>query len=84
MYNSAMVIKKQQLNNIAIWVIEEQSNELPGALQGIFFMDGNSLPDDCITMYNSKYDAKNLTFSEEKLNKFSLFFLLKETKIKLG
>jgi hypothetical protein len=54
MYNSAMVIKKQQLNNIAIWVIEEQSNELPGALQGLFFMDGNSFPDDCITMYNSK------------------------------
>lgn len=54
MYNSAMVIKKQQLNNIAIWVIEEQSNELPEALQGIFFMDGNSFPDDCITMYNSK------------------------------
>ena len=54
MYNSAMVIKKQQLNNIAIWVIEEQSNELPEALQGIFFMDGNFFPDDCITIYNSK------------------------------
>jgi hypothetical protein len=28
----------------------EPPAELPEVLQGIFFMDGNVLPDDCLTM----------------------------------
>lgn len=59
--NSAMVIKQQQLSNIATWMTGEESKDLPEVLQGLFFMDGNPLPDDCITMYNSQWDAKNLT-----------------------
>ena len=60
-HNLAMVIKERQLNNIATWMTGEESKDLPEVLQGVFFMDGNPLPDDCITMYNSQWDAKNLT-----------------------
>lgn len=34
---------------------------LPEVFQGVFFMNRNPLPDDSITMYNSQWDAKNLT-----------------------
>ncbi|MGQ4647873.1 hypothetical protein [Lyngbya aestuarii] len=55
-----MSIEKQQLNNIATWMINEQQTKLPEILQGVFFMDGNPLPDDCLTMYDSRWDADRL------------------------
>lgn len=39
----------------------EHPAELPEVLQGIFFMDGNVLPDDCLTMYSSDWNADQLT-----------------------
>ena len=39
----------------------EHRAELPEVLQGIFFMDGNVLPDDCFTMYSSDWNADQLT-----------------------
>ncbi len=49
-------IEKKQLDNIATWMIPITETNLPSLLKGVFFMDGNPLPDDCITMYNLEWD----------------------------
>lgn len=54
-------IEKKQLDNIATWMKPVQETDLPNILKGVFFMDGNPLPDDCITMYNLEWDAQNRT-----------------------
>ncbi len=54
-------IENQQLDNIADWMKAIKETSLPDTLKGVFFMDGNPLPDDCITMYNLEWDAENLT-----------------------
>jgi hypothetical protein len=58
-----MPIKIEQLKDIATWMRAEKPSELPAILQGIFFMDGNRLPDDCLTLYDSKWNADKLTLS---------------------
>ena len=55
------LIEKKQLNNIATWMIPIKQTKLPSVLQGVFFMDGNPLPDTCITMYNLEWDTQNRT-----------------------
>ena len=50
MMNNTILIEKKQLKDIANWMKVEHPAELPEVLQGIFFMDGNVLPDDCLTM----------------------------------
>ncbi len=52
-------IEKKQLDNIATWMKSVKETNLPSILKGVFFMDGNPLPDDCITMYNLEWDAEN-------------------------
>ena len=56
-----LTIEQKQFSNIATWMKSNQETKLPDTLQGVFFMDGNPLPDDCITMYNLEWDAQNLT-----------------------
>ena len=56
-----MLIEEKQLKDIANWMKVEHPAELPEVLQGIFFMDGNVLPDDCLTMYSSDWNAEQLT-----------------------
>ncbi|MEM7066710.1 MAG: hypothetical protein AAF572_26535 [Cyanobacteria bacterium P01_B01_bin.77] len=46
----------QKFENIATWMTSTQPTNLPRVLKGVFFMDGNPLPDDCITMYNQEWD----------------------------
>ncbi|HYX18933.1 MAG TPA: hypothetical protein VE944_32205 [Nostoc sp.] len=55
------LIEKKQLNDIATWMIPIKQTNLPSVLQGVFFMDGNPLPDTCITMYNLEWDTQNRT-----------------------
>lgn len=55
----AELIEKKQLNNIATWMIPIKETNLPSVLKGVFFMDGNPLPDTCITMYNLEWDIQN-------------------------
>jgi hypothetical protein len=57
----AELIEKKQLNNIATWMISIKQTNLPSVLKGVFFMDGNPLPDTCITMYNLEWDTQNRT-----------------------
>ncbi|WP_375477609.1 hypothetical protein [uncultured Nostoc sp.] len=57
----AELIEKKQLNNIATWMIPVKEINLPSVLKGVFFMDGNPLPDTCITMYNLEWDIQNIT-----------------------
>ncbi len=38
----------------------EHPAELSEVLQGIFFLDGNVLPDDCLTVYSSDWNADQL------------------------
>jgi hypothetical protein len=54
-------IENKQLDNIATWMKPVKETNLPSILKGVFFMDGNPLPDDCITMYNLEWDAENHT-----------------------
>ncbi|MBV6627837.1 MAG: hypothetical protein KI793_33765 [Rivularia sp. (in: Bacteria)] len=54
-------IENKQLDNIATWMQPVKETNLPNILKGVFFMDGNPLPDDCITMYNLEWDAENNT-----------------------
>lgn len=54
-------IEEKQLDNIATWMKPVKETDLPSILKGVFFMDGNPLPDDCITMYNLEWDAQNNT-----------------------
>jgi hypothetical protein len=61
MTNNTMLIEEKQLKDIANWMKVEHPAELPEVLQGIFFMDGNVLPDDCLTMYSSDWNAEQLT-----------------------
>ncbi|BAY09423.1 hypothetical protein [Calothrix sp. NIES-2098] len=54
-------IEKKQLDNIATWMLQIAETKLPTPLKGVFFMDGNPLPDTCITMYNLEWDTQNLS-----------------------
>ncbi len=55
----AELIENKQLDNIATWMIPIAQTKLPAVLKGVYFMDGNPLPDDCITMYNLEWDTQN-------------------------
>ncbi|RUT09699.1 hypothetical protein DSM106972_001940 [Dulcicalothrix desertica PCC 7102] len=55
-----ITIETRQLANIATWMVPVKSTDLPTVLKGVFFMDGNPLPDHCITMYNLEWDKENL------------------------
>ena len=54
----AVSIVNQKLDNIATWMNPTPSDSLPDVLKGIFFMDGNPLPDDCITLRNLEWNEK--------------------------
>ncbi|MCU0542236.1 MAG: hypothetical protein MUE44_08585 [Oscillatoriaceae cyanobacterium Prado104] len=54
-------IEKKQNQDIATWMQVENPNPLPEVLKGIFFMDGNGLPDYCLTMQNAEWNPNNLT-----------------------
>ncbi|NJK70398.1 MAG: hypothetical protein HC941_31300 [Microcoleus sp. SU_5_3] len=56
-----MTIEKKQNKDIATWMQVEHPTELPEVLKGIFFMDGNVLPDYCITMQSADWNPNNLT-----------------------
>ncbi|MEB3190372.1 MAG: hypothetical protein VKL42_08525 [Snowella sp.] len=53
-----MGIKVQQFNTIGTWMKAERPTDLPAILQGVFFMDGNGLPDDCLTFYNAQWEPE--------------------------
>lgn len=55
------MIETRSLDDINTWMISTQETGLPATLQGVFFMDGNPLPDTCMTMYNVAWDAENLS-----------------------
>ncbi len=52
------LIEKKQLADIAAWMTSIAPTNLPPVLTGIFFMDGNPLPDTCITFYNLEWDTQ--------------------------
>ena len=56
-------IVPQQLDDIATWLNPTPSATLPSILKGIFFMDGNILPDDCLTMQNLEWDEETLSLT---------------------
>jgi hypothetical protein len=51
-------IEPKELKDIAIWMTSNIPTELPSVLKGVFFMDGNPLPDSCLTLYNLEWDAQ--------------------------
>ena len=54
------VVEEKQFNIIDQWMPTGQGTNLPDVLQGIYFMDGNVLPDDCLT-FNAAWDVKKRT-----------------------
>ena len=56
-------IEKQQFTNIATWMKSDIPKEIPEVLQGVFFMDGNPLPDDCISLEGGKWRENTLTLT---------------------
>lgn len=55
------MIETKRLDEIATWMKACKVTNLPEILKGVFFMDGNSLPDHCITMYNLDWDPDSRT-----------------------
>jgi len=55
-------VEERRLDEIDTWMSTGQGTDLPEVLQGIYFMDGNVLPDDCITM-NGQWEPDSLTLS---------------------
>lgn len=55
------MIEIRLLEDIHTWMIPVQETDLPDTLKGVFFMDGNPLPDSCLTMYNLTWDKENLS-----------------------
>ena len=56
-------IETRKIADIATWMNASEdipAKNFPEVLQGIFFMDGNPLPDDCLTLQNRHWDDKNL------------------------
>lgn len=49
----------RQLNDIANWMLADKKTEIPDILQGVFFMDGNPFPDDCLTLQGTEWDASS-------------------------
>ena len=47
--------------DIGNWMTADQPSNLPEILQGVFYMDGNGLPDDCLTLYDSPWNPQELT-----------------------
>lgn len=56
-------IVPQQLDDIATWMNPTPAATLPSVLKGIFFMDGNILPDDCLTLQNLEWDEETLSLT---------------------
>ena len=51
-------VTTQRMEDIATWMDRPTSEGFPQVLKGIFFMDGNPLPDDCLTLQNLEWNAK--------------------------
>lgn len=62
-----IIIEERRLDEIHAWMPTGKGTDLPEILQGIYFMDGNNLPDDCLTL-NAKWEGKNLTLLLPVLN----------------
>lgn len=54
------VVEEKQFETINQWMSTGRGTDLPDILQGVYFMDGNDLPDDCLTL-NADWDASNHT-----------------------
>jgi len=57
---SQTIIEERRFDRIQTWMSTGQGTKLPDVLKGIYFMDGNKLPDDCFTM-NARWDSNSLT-----------------------
>jgi hypothetical protein len=54
------IIEEQRFDRIQTWMSTGKGTDLPDVLKGIYFMDGNKLPDDCFTM-DAQWDSDSLT-----------------------
>lgn len=46
-----------------VLLAEEGSTGLPSPMHGVFFMDGNPLPDDCFTFHRLRFDHQRWTLA---------------------
>ncbi len=57
-------IEERRFDDIQTWMSTGQGTDLPEVLQGIYFMDGNKLPEDCLTLSAcASWNPETLTLS---------------------
>ena len=60
MKNKQTILEERRFEDIDTWMSTGQGTNMPEVLQGIFFMDGNPFPEDCVTL-NSTWNAETRT-----------------------
>ncbi len=60
MTSNQTTIEERRFSDIDTWMPTGRGTNLPEVLQGIYFMDGNPFPEDCLTL-NSTWDAETRT-----------------------
>ena len=57
-------IEERRFDDIQTWMSTGQGTNLPEVLQGIYFMDGNKLAEDCLTLSAcASWNSETLTLS---------------------
>ncbi|EDX74385.1 hypothetical protein MC7420_3909 [Coleofasciculus chthonoplastes PCC 7420] len=69
-----LTIETRQLNDIGTWMKQDRGTDLPDILKGVFFMDGNPFPDDCLTLEGGKWDARSRTLLVSVFSPFQWTF----------
>ena len=68
-------IEERRFDDIQTWMSTGQGTNLPEVLQGIYFMDGNKLPEDCVTLNASaSWNPEILTLSIRVCDPFQWTF----------
>ncbi len=67
MTSNQTTIEERRFSDIDTWMPTGRGTNLPEVLQGIYFMDGNPFPEDCLTL-NSTWDAETLTLQLSAYN----------------
>ena len=54
-------VEQRKLEDIGTWMLAGKRPEVPEVLRGVFFMDGNPLPEDCGTFQGLDWNAETRT-----------------------
>jgi hypothetical protein len=70
-----ITIEERRFDDIQTWMSTGKGTDLPEVLQGIYFMDGNNLPEDCLTLNAcASWNPETLTLSVRTHDPFQWTF----------